>query len=426
MKEFTGKLKSLIADIECVCESHGRKRVNGAVASERTFRMQMDVMKQFARTLHEAGFEIEKTSNLGEKHLNAVFDVWVLKKELSNKTLQNQKSRIKQFLKWLGKPQLADYISQIEKRYLDKLPQGFRVTTIAEHSKSWRQNNIDLNELFRKGKAEDARFGAMLLMERAFGLRKKEVLQVNPWRAFKAEHLNVRENIAKGGKPRSIEIREGQYGEMQKRVLAFAREHCRRGENMAWPELSLAQAERRYYYLCARIGLTRESTGMTGHGLRAGFAEDMMLLDGILPSVLGGVTEMSTRKHRMISKLNIAQAMGHNRPRITGAYSGQDKRFARAPEMIGHLVGAPMMLSKEVHAQLLVSEKPVEVEGRPGQYELPGELAQLTFVTIQIIKGEVEISRQSLNQFLSDHPVAFEAVHARLGSIGLTLHNEED
>lgn len=416
----SNKLKRLIATIETVCEAKGRTRVNGAVASERTFRMQIEVMKQFARTLHDKGYIVESCENLGERHVNAVFDAWVHEKELSNKTLQNQKSRVKQFMHYLGKPNLADYVSRIDERYVDKLPQGFRVKTVAEESKSWRGNEVDLRELFRRAKAEDARFGAMLMLERAFGLRKKEVLLVNPWKAGKEGYFMVRDNIAKGGKPRVVEMRGGEYGEMQKLVLEFARRFCKRWENMAWPDLTFEQSQRRYYHLCERIGLTKEQSGMTGHGLRAGFAEDMMLLDGILPSVLGGVTEMSSRQERNLSKLNTSQAMGHNRLQITHAYYGKDTRFAKAGELLGHRVGEPLVLSKRAKAVLWISEKPLEVEGQ-GRYELAGETVELAYVTVQVLDGGEEIGRQSMNQFLDENPVAFEAVAARLLTIGLEL-----
>lgn len=159
---------------------------------------------------------------------------------------------------------------------------------------------------------------------------------------------------------------------------------------------------------------------MTGHGLRAGFAEDMMLLDGILPSVLGGVTEMSSRQERNQSKLNTSQAMGHNRLQITHAYYGKDTRFAKAGELLGHRVGEPLVLSKRAKAVLWISEKPVEVEGQ-GRYELAGETVELAYVTVQVLEGGEEIGRLSMNQFLDENPVAFEAVAARLLTIGLEL-----
>ena len=418
----SNRLKNLIRSIESVCEDKGRTRVNGAAASERTFRLQKDVMRQFARTLHEKGYILEDCGNLGEKHINAVFDAWV-EKGLSPKTLQNQKSRVKQFCHWLGKPNLAEYVRKVEGRYTEKLPEGFRVKTVAEESKSWRGHDVDLAKLFRLAKAEDARFGAMLLMERAFGLRKKEVLLIKPWKAANAAMLTVRENIAKGGKDRNIDIEPGEFGEMQRRVLDYARAQCKRWESLAWPDMTLQQAERRYFYLCERIGLTKRQTGMTGHGLRAGYAEDLMLLNGLLPSVLGGVTEMSTKGHRNTVKLKTSNAMGHNRMQITHAYYGKDKRFAKAGELLGHQIGEPLVLSKKAKALLWISEKPAQVDGQ-GRYDLSNELVELAYITVQIVEGEQEIGRLSMSQFLDEHPVAIDGVARRLSTVGLELVEE--
>ena len=46
---------------------------------------------------------------------------------------------------------------------------------------------------------------------------------------------------------------------------------------------------------------------------------------------------------------------------------------------------------------------------------------ELAYVTVQIVNGSEEIARLSMDQFLDEHPVAFEAVAARLLTIGLTL-----
>ncbi|MBP8923389.1 MAG: integrase domain-containing protein, partial [Thauera sp.] len=393
-------------------------RKNGAVASERTFRMQIEVVKQFCRTLHGAGLMVEDPANLDSKHIDAVFDVWVIETGLSNTTLQNQKPRIKQFFKWLGKPQLSEYVGKIETRYKDRLPQGFRAKTVADESKSWRGAGLDVNEIYRKAMELDVRFGAMLMMERAFGLRKKEVLLTNPWRADKKEWLDVRENIAKGGRRREVLIREGEYGKGQRRVLEFAKKCCKRWETLAWPELSFEQAQRRYFHLCERVGMTKEETGMTGHGLRAGFAEDMMLLDNILPPVLGGVKEMSDKATRDVSKLRTSKAMGHNRLQITHAYYCKDVRQTNAGDLLGYRYGAPMVLSKDAEALLWVSEEPrTDCEDVPPT--LSAEQAELAYVTVQVVSGGEEIARLSVEQFLEEHPLGAESVELRLRSIGL-------
>jgi hypothetical protein len=417
----SNKLKRLIATIEAVCEAKGRTRVNGAVASERTFRMQIEVMKQFARTLHDKGYIVESCENLGERHVNAVFDSWVHEKELSNKTLQNQKSRVKQFMHWLGKPNLADYVSRIDERYVDKLPQGFRVKTVAEESKSWRGAEVDIAELFSKARELDSRYAAMLMLERAFGLRKKEVLLIKLWKADKGDKLELVGEITKNGRYREVAIREGEYGQMQRQILDYAKGKCRRWESMAWPDVTLAQAEQRYYWLNRQLGLTKKDLGMTGHGLRAGHAEDIMLLRGVLPSTLGGTKDMASERGRTAARYDASRTLGHNREIITSAYIGTESNKPKPNASLGYRFGEAIVGFGDGEVLLWVSEKPEPVEGRPGESVLPREKAQLAYVTAQVVLDGREVDRLSVKQLVRKHRGIFADVEDRMQTIGLTL-----
>lgn len=420
------KVKSLIASMEVVCEAHGRTRLNGAVASERTFRLQLEVMKNFARTLHAAGYLLEDCKNLSEKHLNAVFDAWVKKGNLE-KTLQNQKSRVKQFLKWQGKPELARYVSEIERRYPEEFPKGFRVRTVADHSKSERGVGVDVNELIRAALRNDCRHGAMLMMERAFGLRRKEALLARLWKADKGDHLELIGSVTKNGRARIIPLQPGEYGKKQREYLDYAKSLIKRTESLAWPDLTLKQAERRYYGCNEAIGLTKRELGITGHSLRAGFAEDLMLLAGLLPASMGGTKEMSDKEVRRRQKLKTSEALGHSRLVITHAYYGQDKRFAKAGELLGYKFGPPITgHGIDGRVVLWVSEKPVALEGVLGQYELPGEKAELAVVTVQFVDGDLETGRMSVRQFLDAHAGSQADLEVRLNLLGLTLVGDED
>ncbi|MFM2075093.1 MAG: hypothetical protein RJB34_1398 [Pseudomonadota bacterium] len=421
LSEDSNKLKRLIASMEVVCEAKGRTRVNGATASERTFRMQIDVMKQFARTLHGKGFMLESCENLGEKHINAVFDAWVHERGLSNKTLQNQKSRVKQFMHWVGKPNLADYVRDVDGRYAEKLPQGFRVKTVADESKSWRGAQVDLDELFRKARELDSRYAAMLMLERAFGLRKKEVLLIKPWKADKGDKLELLSEITKNGRYREVPIREGEYGQMQREILDYAKGKCRRWESMAWPDVTLAQAEQRYYGLNRRLGLTKRDLGMTGHGLRAGHAEDIMLLRGVLPATMGGTKGMASERGRTAARYDASRTLGHNREIITSAYIGTESNKPKANASLGHRFCEPIVGFGEGEVFLWVSEKPEPVDGKPGELWLPSDKAQLAYVTAQIVVEGKEVDRLNVKQLVRRHRGVFADVEDRMQTIGLTL-----
>lgn len=416
-------VKKLMASMRAVICENGKYRLNGEVNAIRTSRFDMEVMDNFARTLHGAGFKLEEVDNLGEKHIAVVFDQWVKVRGLSNKTLQGQKSRVKMFCRWLKKPGLVRFVSEIDSRYADTHAKGFSVSTVAKESKSWRAMGVDVEALFKEAMLQDQRHAAMLMLGRAFGLRKKEMLLIKLWKSDKGDRLSIIENVAKNGRPRDVAIESGEFGGMQRRVLDYAKSKCNRSESLAWPELTLAQAERRYFHYNERLGLTKAHFGVTGHGLRAGYAEDLMLLRGILPPTLGGTKEMSNEMHRVSAKFNASKALGHNRMDITHAYYGSDKRHAKAGEILGYEFAEPMVLSQQEKAVLWVSEKPVAVEGAPEQYALSGVSAELAYITVQIMSGQNEVSRLSVGQFIEQHPIALDAVNVRVGKLGFFIQS---
>jgi len=421
------KIRNLIASVEEACERFSRFRIDGEIASERTFRMQVEVMKRFCRTLHEEKYELEVADNIGEKHINAVFDSWVLKDDLSPKTLQNQKSRVRIFFASLGKQQLAKHVAEIESRYPDKYPMGFRVKTVAETSKSWRGAEIDVDMLIVQARELDLRFAAMLGLARNFGLRKKECLLINPWKADKGNVLVLDGNITKNGRYREVSFRDGVYGQNQRAALDDAKRQCKRNEYLGWPGLTLKQCERRYYHYTRQLGLTKEDIGMTGHGLRAGHAEDVMLMSGVLPATLGGTKSMTSAFRRKAVKYDTSKTLGHNREVITGAYVGSDTHRLKPNVALGYKLGdafARACINETV--QLWISERPRESHQHPGMLELSEVQMQTAMITAQITDDGEEVERLTLKQLLKLDKSVFAQVEERLELVGFSLIGDDD
>jgi hypothetical protein len=68
--------------------------------------------------------------------------------------------------------------------------EGLRVIAVARKSKSWEKLGIDLAEKVELALQFDQRFGLMLLVQVAFGLRRMEVLQMQPWKFDKGIDLD--------------------------------------------------------------------------------------------------------------------------------------------------------------------------------------------------------------------------------------------
>ena len=170
------KLESLLRSAEAVVRKGAAIRINGAVASLRTQEYSWQVVSETCRRLHSLGFYLTDVSGLTRKHIDAVIAAWH-KQGLTNKTIQNQFSRIKIFAGWLGKPWLVS-----EEGAVGHLPgvdsKSLRVRTVADASKSWTANGVDLADVIKRATMEDIRLGAMLTLGIAFGLRKKEMLRI--------------------------------------------------------------------------------------------------------------------------------------------------------------------------------------------------------------------------------------------------------
>lgn len=339
------KLSKFLLSVDVVLEKEGGRRVDGKVASIRTQRYSKEVMHETCRRLHRLGFYIETIDSLGPKHKEALVRSW-RNDGLSNKTIQNQFSRVKIFVnKWMGKRGLvrdgvASYLPEVN-------PDELRVRTYTETSKSWSGSGLDLSEWLSKAEMVDARFHCMLLMGVAFGLRKKEMLMIKPWRADKGVALEIDGSVAKNGRHRSIKI-DGEYGQFQRQVLEHVKQVVKRSETLGWPNRTLKQNENRYYKMMQSIGATKNGAGVTGHGLRAEFAENQALIMGLIPPALGGDKKQMSKRQREQVTLRVSNEMGYGRVSVVGTYYGTFRRVQPIQGVIGERAGSFVISDEDV------------------------------------------------------------------------------
>ena len=295
-------------------------RVNGRPSSDRTIQLAVDVMGEFCNRIWRLGFKLETVSQIGAKHFEAVVrDYWAC--GASPKYFAVLYTTLKKFQKWIGKPGIVR-----EKRfYLPEVPESeFGASMVALKSKSWAQNGVDIDVKILEADALDFRFGLMLRMIVAFGLRRSEVLQVKPWVDDKGHALEIRPGIAKGGRPRFIHI----FHESQRDVLDFVKSKINKSEFIGWParkfkETNLLQKNITHFMYCLqKLGLTQQSLGVTAHGLRAQYAENMAVHFGWVPATLGGVKNQIPREEEALIRLQVAENLGHSRTNVTSAYYG--------------------------------------------------------------------------------------------------------
>lgn len=297
-------------------------RANGKEGSHGTIRAAKDVLSEMCLRLWRLGFKVQSISALNGKHIEAVVrDHWAC--GASPKYLSSVMTQLNKLGDWLGKPGMV----KSKESYLPEVdPDAFGNSMVADKSKSWTENGIDIGLKIAEADRKDARFGLMLRMCLALGLRRCEVLQVIPWKDDRQVFFDIRPGIAKGGRARTIPY----LSPAQKEVVKYVKSQLKRNEFLGWtdPVLRcdgglLKRNEKRYSQYMIDIGINKADAGVTGHGLRAEYAEDMSMLMGLIPATRGGNKGQMSQEDEDTIRLQVSENMGHSRTLITNAYYGK-------------------------------------------------------------------------------------------------------
>lgn len=313
-------MEKLIKKLNLLLSENAHTRVNGRVASDRTTTCAGESLRAVFKALWALGYRLDEPKNLSEKHLFALCKHWY-ETDRAPKTIQGYLSQLRIFSRWIGKPDLV----KSAKYYLPTVPpERLRVSTVAVKSKSWAEHGIDVKEKIALADEIDWRFGLMLRMQLAFGLRRMEAVQIKPWKSDLGNKLALFET--KSGRYRDVEI-----GPEQRQVLDLIKSRIKRGEYLGWPTMkngkaaSLEQSKKRYSNYLPRIGISKIDAAVTGHGLRAQFAENAALMLNMIPPTLGGTAAQMDRDERITKCEQVSEQMGHSRASVTTAYYGSFK-----------------------------------------------------------------------------------------------------
>lgn len=297
-------------------DRQGGKRVNGAVASVRTQNLTKAVVYASFRQLHQLGYRVEDPKNISEKHIRVLVHHWWHQKKNAAKTIENDLSRLRVFFALGGRKNL------VKKReyYLPGAdPKELKVSAAAKEGKSWSATGVNIREMFERTDRYDWRLGLMLRMELGFGLRREEVLKCDPHLQDEGTNFQILPGQGKGGRARSITAHERQ-------LLDYVKQRIKPGEKLGWPlnkngtVATLKQNLTRYSNAMRALGFTKKDAGVTGHNLRAQFAENTALANGLLPPSLGGKRSQMRKEQLKLRMTKIAEALGHHRAHIVAAY----------------------------------------------------------------------------------------------------------
>ena len=289
---------------------HAGKRVNGNVASFKTIQASKDALEGMATTAWGLGYQLLSPEGFSEKHVRAIVrHKWA--SGISEGALSVLMTQLNKLAIWIKKPGMVKpasfYLPEVD-------PKCFKRKKVAVKSKSVTGNGYALETVINKADTIDQRFGIMVRMSIAFGLRRCELLQIKPHIDDKALYLDIRQGVAKNGRH-------------------YAKALIRISEHLGWMDKSrlngslLKRNENRYNDFMQQLGFTKKQLGITGHGLRSEYAETMALSKGFIPATLGGTKAdvfVELNQERIdLARMQVAENMGHSRVSVTGAYYGK-------------------------------------------------------------------------------------------------------
>jgi len=298
----------------------GRRFDNKRQASFKTQEESIQYCYRMGKILWGLGFQIQKPHNINVKHIDVLLKyVWSQNKSAG--TYSVWISQVRKLISWLKIPVKIDPKNYVPESEWPLLKRRFA----AKQSKSLTGNGVDIHEVILRADTIDPRFGAMVRLELYFGLRRKEVLRLMPHLDDCQYYLNIRPGTAKGGRSRTIQVETAE----QRAALEHAKGLVGLNEHLGWPSTkdssvgSLLRAnEQKYNYHMRKLGLTKNQLGLTGHSLRAQYAEDSAQRRGFIPATCGGGRGQLTGEQERLVRRKVAELMGHSRVSVTGAYYG--------------------------------------------------------------------------------------------------------
>lgn len=279
----------------------------------KTIEKRKEVILNFFSDLYRLKYKIKSVQHLKQKHLIAVFTA--LEREgQAPATLQNKISIIRVFCGWIGKPGMVKDAD----RYV-RNPLSTQRSMVAQEDKSWEGHGLDVLAKLAEIEKEDVMAAGVLLLCYGFGLRIREAVLLN---AFKAEDDGSLKIVhgTKGGRARSVAIEHHWQRELWAKIKKMVDQ---RTGKFASRGSKLESSIQHVYYIMKKHKLTLADLGVSAHGLRHQyFHERFYELMGIPAPVKGGDLSGVDKQQLEATAGMLMERGGHSRMTIGASYYG--------------------------------------------------------------------------------------------------------
>ena len=290
---------STVKDLNYQLKNLCKANRDGSYATQATRSRMLDLI---ANQLHELGYKHMQARSLKPKHVDALISLWK-DQRISVGTFKNRLSALRWWANKVGK---ADIIARDNNAY----DIGNR-RYVGEASKAHMLHQRQL------GKVSDPYVRLSLQLQSAFGLRREEAIKFSPNYAIKDDHIKLKASWTKGGRARTVPIRNGEQRQLLEDVRTLAR-----GGALIPPERNYVEQRNRYDRQVRTAGIGNP------HGLRHAYAQRRYEeLTGWKAPLAGGPAMKSLNSEQRAldigARQTISRELGHDRESITRTYLGR-------------------------------------------------------------------------------------------------------
>ena len=291
----------IVYEFKSLCRQH---RVDGRTTQSDRFELASTIGHDLdAAGYHKFTRQKDCSRKLKDKHIRALVFHWN-GKELSPGTINNRLAFLRHVCDWTGR---RGVMSKRNADYHDGKRQ--REATVSKAAYVQPDVMKRVHNLYAR---------ASMMLQIAFGLRRKEALMIQPAWADRGNRIVLKSTWTKGGRRREIPLTTA----AQREALDYAKSVAGKG-SMIPPSLS---------YIEYRDGLwltACKSIGLNGtHGFRHAYAQDRYeVLAGFACPVRGGPKrdEMTPEQLQLDewARSRVSSELGHGRLRVTDWYLGK-------------------------------------------------------------------------------------------------------
>ena len=260
------------------------------------------ILDLIASQLQGLGYRRMQPRSLKPKHVVALVAHWQ-DQGISIGTLKNRLSALRWWAKKVNKPSIIakdNDVYGIGKR-----------DNVAKESKALELDEKKLSAI------SNQHVRLSIRLQAAFGLRREESIKFSPSYAVQDDHIKLKPSWTKGGRVRTVPIRNDEQRQLLDEVKAFAK-----GGALIPAQLNYVQQLNRYQRQLRNVGFSKL------HGLRHAYAQQRYFeLTGWQAPVAGGPTSKQLSPEQLgpdyDARVIVSHELGHSRVEIAVVYLGR-------------------------------------------------------------------------------------------------------